>query len=61
MDMRMPVMDGCEATQQIKATTQGQATAVIALTASILEEDRAVFLSASWDNFKYDEVLTLIQ
>jgi len=47
--------------QQIKATTQGQATAVIALTASILEEDRAIFLSAGCEDFKYDEVLTLIQ
>lgn len=36
-------MDGYKATQQIKATTQGQVTAVIALTAGILEEDRAVF------------------
>ena len=51
MDMRMPVMDGYEATQQIKATTKGQATAVIALTASILEEERAVVLSAGCDDF----------
>ena len=51
-------MDGYEATQQIKATTQGQATAVIALTASILEEDRAIFLSAGCEDFKYDEIMT---
>lgn len=51
MDMRMPVMDGYEATQQIKATIKGQATAVIALTASILEEERAVVLSAGCDDF----------
>ncbi|WP_204101786.1 MULTISPECIES: response regulator, partial [Spirulina sp. CCY15215] len=51
MDMRMPVMDGFTATQKIKATTQGQATAVIALTASVLEEERAVVLSAGCDDF----------
>jgi predicted ATPase/signal transduction histidine kinase/CheY-like chemotaxis protein len=51
MDMRMPVMDGYEATKHIKATTKGQATAVVALTASILEEQRAVVLSAGCDDF----------
>ena len=51
MDMRMPVMDGYEATKQIKGTAKGQATAVIALTASILEEERAVALSVGCDDF----------
>jgi signal transduction histidine kinase/CheY-like chemotaxis protein len=51
MDMRMPVMDGYEATKQIKATTKGQATAIIALTASAFEEERAVVLSAGCDDF----------
>lgn len=51
MDMRMPVMDGYEATQRIKATTKGQATAVIALTASVLEEEKVVILSAGCDDF----------
>ncbi len=51
MDMRMPVMDGYEATKQIKTTTCGQATAIIALTASVLEEERAVILSAGCDDF----------
>jgi signal transduction histidine kinase/CheY-like chemotaxis protein len=51
MDMRMPVMDGYEATKQIKSTTKGQATAIIALTASGLEEERGVFLSAGCDDF----------
>lgn len=51
MDMRMPVMNGYEATQQIKATTQGQATAIIAITASALEEEKAIILSAGCDDF----------
>jgi len=51
MDMRMPVMDGYEATKQIKSTTKGNATAVIALTASVLEEERAIVLSAGCDDF----------
>lgn len=51
MDMRMPVMNGYEATKQIKATTKGQATAVIAITASALEEEKAVILSAGCDDF----------
>lgn len=51
MDMRMPVMDGYEATKRIKSTTKGQATAIVALTASVLEEERAVILSAGCDDF----------
>jgi PAS domain S-box-containing protein len=51
MDMRMPVMDGYEATKCIKSTTKGQATAVIALTASVWEEEKAVILSAGCDDF----------
>lgn len=51
MDMRMPVMDGYEATRRIKATTRGMATIIIALTASALEEDRAVILSEGCDDY----------
>jgi PAS domain S-box-containing protein len=51
MDMRMPVMDGHEATKRIKATTKGQATVIIALTASAFEEDRKTILSAGCDDF----------
>ena len=51
MDMRMPVMDGYEAMQHIKAHTKGQAIAIIALTASVLEEERAVVLDAGCDDF----------
>jgi signal transduction histidine kinase/FixJ family two-component response regulator len=51
MDMRMPVMDGYEATRRIKATARGQATVVIALTASAFESDRALILSEGCDDF----------
>ncbi|VXD25755.1 Multi-sensor hybrid histidine kinase [Planktothrix serta PCC 8927] len=51
MDMRMPVMDGYEATKYIKSTTQGNTTAIIALTASVLEEEKAITLSAGCDDF----------
>jgi CheY-like chemotaxis protein len=51
MDMRMPVMDGYEATRAIKGTTRGHATVIIALTASALEEDRVVILSEGCDAY----------
>ncbi|WP_204101955.1 MULTISPECIES: ATP-binding protein [Spirulina sp. CCY15215] len=51
MDIRMPVMDGYETVQYIKSTTRGQATAVIALTASVLEEEKIITLSAGCDDF----------
>lgn len=51
MDMRMPVMDGYEATKRIKATSKGQKTAILALTASAFEEEKAIILSAGCDDF----------
>jgi len=51
MDMRMPIMDGHAATKSIKATTQGQATVIVALTASAFEDERAAVLSDGCDDF----------
>ncbi|XGV95166.1 MAG: GAF domain-containing protein [Leptolyngbya sp. BL-A-14] len=51
MDMRMPVMNGVEATQQIKANVETQSTIVIALTASAFEEQRQAFLTVGCDDF----------
>ncbi|AIE74246.1 two-component hybrid sensor and regulator [Synechocystis sp. PCC 6714] len=51
MDMRMPVMDGYEATKYIKGRVKGNATAIVALTASVLEEEKAIVLSAGCDDF----------
>jgi CheY-like chemotaxis protein len=51
MDMRMPVMDGYDATKYIKAQANGQDTVIIALTASAFEEERSVALEAGCDDF----------
>ena len=51
MDMRMPIMDGYEATRQIKSHLQGQATVIIALTASAFEENRSIIVSAGCNDF----------
>ncbi|MGK7927637.1 MAG: ATP-binding protein [Spirulina sp.] len=51
MDLRMPVMDGYEANKQIKSTLKGQAPAIIAITASILEEERAAIANSHFDDF----------
>jgi two-component system sensor histidine kinase/response regulator len=50
MDMRMPVMDGYEATKRIKAAAQGQSTVVVAVTASAFEDDRERILCAGCDD-----------
>jgi CheY-like chemotaxis protein len=51
MDMRMPVMDGYEATRRIKSSPAGINTPVLALTASAFEEDRAEVLAVGCDGF----------
>jgi signal transduction histidine kinase/CheY-like chemotaxis protein len=51
MDMQMPVTNGYEATQYIKSSIKGQETIIIALTASSLDQERAIFLSAGCDDF----------
>lgn len=51
MDMKMPVLDGYDATQEIKSHLEGQATVIIALTASVFEEEREIVLSKGCDDF----------
>ncbi|MGD8913988.1 MAG: response regulator [Candidatus Thiodiazotropha sp.] len=62
MDIRMPVMDGLQATQRIKASHNGSQTHIIALTAHALEEERKEILAAGCDDFirkpyTYNEIL----
>jgi CheY-like chemotaxis protein len=47
----MPVMDGHEATQRIKATQRGQTTVIVALTATAFEEDRERVMLEGCDDF----------
>jgi CheY-like chemotaxis protein len=51
MDMSLPVMDGWEATRQVKAAPATRAIPVIALTANALVEDREKALAAGCDDF----------
>jgi CheY-like chemotaxis protein len=56
MDMRMPVMDGYEATKKIQSAIRNQKSAIrtkiIALTASAFEEDRTKVLDCGCDDFQ---------
>ncbi|HAJ62390.1 MAG TPA: hypothetical protein DCP31_26685 [Cyanobacteria bacterium UBA8543] len=53
MDLRMPVMDGYEATQQIRKSQKSSITKIIALSAGTLEEKRAAALQAGCDDVIY--------
>jgi len=51
MDMRMPVMNGYEATKRSKSHLKEQTVYIIALTASTFEEEKVILLSAGCDDF----------
>jgi len=46
MDLRMPVLDGLEATRRIKAQPDGDKTVILALTAAVFQEDRIAAVQA---------------
>jgi CheY-like chemotaxis protein len=51
MDLRMPVVDGWEATRSIKAELDGDATVIVAVTASSFEDQRAEAIAAGCDDY----------
>lgn len=51
LDMRMPILNGYEVAQHIRASAAGQSTIIIALTASAFEEERQKMLTAGCNDF----------
>jgi len=51
MDMRMPVLNGQEATRRIKSMPGGQSVVIIALTATAFDEEREQILQDGCDDF----------
>ncbi|MDB9519881.1 response regulator [Roseofilum reptotaenium CS-1145] len=59
MDMRMPVMDGYEATEKIKSFPGGESTVIIALSAHAFVQDKEKMLASGCDDYlskPFDEV-----
>jgi DNA-binding response OmpR family regulator len=66
MDVRMPVIDGLEATRMIRTHPEGSDTVIIALTASALDEHRRLAMESGVTDFlskpvPENELLTLLQ
>ncbi|VXD23772.1 PAS domain S-box protein [Planktothrix paucivesiculata] len=51
MDIRMPVLDGYEATKQIRAVEKGKSSIIIALTAQASQSDRTLALAAGCNDY----------
>ncbi|RMH51178.1 MAG: response regulator [Zetaproteobacteria bacterium] len=62
MDLRMPVMDGVEATRRLKADAATRSIPILALTASVMVGERERILREGFDGFitkpiDFDELL----
>jgi signal transduction histidine kinase/DNA-binding NarL/FixJ family response regulator len=51
MDWRMPIMNGVEATRRIRALQGGRDVKIVALSASVLQQERAEVLDSGADDF----------
>ena len=63
--MRMPTMDGYQATKAIRASSKGGRVKIIALTASTYEEEKAIVMAAGCNDyvqkpFKEDDIFTMM-
>lgn len=51
MDIQMPLMDGTEACRSIKNNLEGEAPAIVALTANCMSGDREKYLENGFDHY----------
>jgi CheY-like chemotaxis protein len=66
MDIRMPIMDGLEATRRIRASQADDGPVIIAVSGSVMEEDRQQSIESGLDDFvakpcREDELLEKIR
>lgn len=51
MDIQMPILDGVEASQEIKSRMGDKAPVIVALTANAMEGDKEKYLSSGMDHY----------
>ena len=66
MDMRMPIMNGYDATRKIRTIDKGERVVIIALTASAFEHERREVLNAGCNDymskpFRYEELFNKME